>query len=135
MVSSTIFYGCGTWTLRLDQQRLLRAVQRKMLRLVLNAKRFKIEHTSSQSSSDNDVSDVDLLEPWPDFLGRTARWTQQTLEKTGQKNGSTHGVDEGGDGQANLAQLTPAGGAPYLHSGIHCSTPAALMGDLRRDRE
>ena len=66
VVSSTVLYGCETWTLKLQQQRRLRSVQRRMLRMVLNAKRQTLDPTSSQSVSDSGNEEVDLLEPWPD---------------------------------------------------------------------
>ncbi len=88
VVSSTVLYGCEVWTLRVDQQRRLRTVQRKMLRMVLNAKRWKLEATSSQESEGaelDEADDTDALEPWSDFLKRTARWTEEQLSKAGQK--------------------------------------------------
>ena len=87
VVSSTVLYGCEAWTLKLDQQRRLKTVQRKMLRLELNAKRRQLPRSSS-SSSTTSTSDVDsieseiiVLEPWKDFLQRTAKWTDEQLEK------------------------------------------------------
>ena len=83
-----IIYGISyIWTLKLDQQRRLRSVQRKMLRMVLNAKRWKLQASSSQESSENEdeADEIDTLEPWPDFLRRTARWTEEQLEKAGQQ--------------------------------------------------
>ena len=35
VVSTTVLYGCETWTLKVEQQRRLRSVQRKMLRMIL----------------------------------------------------------------------------------------------------
>ena len=82
VVTSTLLYGSETWTLRLDQQRRLRTVQRKMLRMVLNARRRTV---APGSSSDQDVeeeeSEVDELETWQDFLERTAQWTDEQLQK------------------------------------------------------
>ena len=71
----------------LHQQRRLRTLQRKMLRMVLNAKRWKLEANSDQSSS-SDVSgegESEMLEPWPDFLKRTTLRTEKQLEKAGKK--------------------------------------------------
>ena len=86
VVTSTVLYGCEAWTLKLDQQRRLRSVQRKMLRMVLNAKRWKLKAHSSESSqteaSDEDESDA--LVPWPEFLTCTARWTEEQLKRAGQ---------------------------------------------------
>ena len=84
VVSSTVLYGCETWTLKLDQQRRLRSAQRRMLRMVLNARRMTLEATSSQSQEGDDGAEDNMLEPWPDFLKRTARWTEEQLSKAGQ---------------------------------------------------
>ena len=78
-----MLYSCETWTLKLDQQRRLRSVQRKMLRMVLNEKRMTLEATSSQSQEEDD-DEFNILEPWPEFLKRTARWTEEQLKKAGQ---------------------------------------------------
>ena len=51
--------------------------------MVLNAKRWRIQSTSS-SDEEETSEDIDLLEPWPDFLRRTARWTEQRLKEAGQ---------------------------------------------------
>ena len=80
----TVLYGCEPWTLRKDQRLRLRSVQRKMLRLILNAKRWKLEPTSSDSSAVDDDAEVDLMEPWPDFMKRTARWTEEQMAEAGQ---------------------------------------------------
>jgi len=91
VVTSTMLYGCEAWTLRIDQQRRVRAVQRKMLRLVLNAKRQRVQlDGTSQESNDGIEAEEDeeqllLLEPWPDFLWRTARWSEEHLKAAGQK--------------------------------------------------
>ena len=87
VVSSTALYGCETWTLKLDQQRKLRSTQRKMHRMVLSVKRFKREGTAEHDKiPDQDEDEVnDTLEPWPDFLKRTARWTEEQLKKAGQE--------------------------------------------------
>ena len=55
-----------------------------MLRLILNAKRWKLEPTSSDSSAVDDDAEVDLMEPWPDFMKRTARWTEEQIAEAGQ---------------------------------------------------
>jgi hypothetical protein len=82
VVTSTLLYGCETWSLRTDQRRRLKSVQRKMLRMVLNAKRRVLSTTTDgNSSSTDDSSETDHLEPWPDFLKRTAKWTEEQLEK------------------------------------------------------
>ena len=85
VVTSTLLYGCETWSLRIDQQRRLSSIQRKMPRMVLNAKR-RVIHTD-QADSSTDTSDHDsvssTLEPWVEFLRRTARWIDEQLQKAG----------------------------------------------------
>ncbi len=52
VVTPTLLYGCEAWTLRIDQPRRLQVLQRKMLRMVLNARR----RTVTPGSSSNDSS-------------------------------------------------------------------------------
>ena len=58
-----------------------------MLRLVLNAKRRQLTRSSSSSSTtsssedDSNESEIMVLEPLKDFLQRTAKWTDEQLEK------------------------------------------------------
>ena len=87
VVSSTLLYGCESWTLRVDHQRRLTVIQRKMLRMVLNAKRRSVPTDGSDDSQTTDTSDIEseatCLEPWPEFLKRTALWTDEQLVKSG----------------------------------------------------
>ncbi len=89
VITSTMLYGCESWTLRVDQRRQLQSVQRKMLRMVLNAKRWTVSADSSNEPSggdeteSKDESETQVLEPWPDFLKRTVKWTEEQLEKAG----------------------------------------------------
>ena len=80
-------YGCETWALRVDQQKRLAVLQRKMLRMVLNAKRRTLPASSSDASVSADTSDegsdISNLEPWVDFLKRTAQWTDEQLKNAG----------------------------------------------------
>jgi len=82
VVTPTMLYGCEAWTLKADQQRRLKSTQRKMLRMVLNAKRRVVTSSSSSNcASASEENDADELEPWPAFLKRTAQWTDEQLEK------------------------------------------------------
>ena len=85
VVSSTLLYGCETWSLRVDQQRRLQVVQRKMLRMVLNSKRRTLPGSNASDATEDSGSESDptYLEPWVDFLKRTAQWTDQQLERAG----------------------------------------------------
>ena len=87
VVSSTLLYGCESWTLKVDQQRRLQVLQRKMLRMVLNVRRRTFGASADSNSVNTDTEDSEsdsvLLEPWAEFLKRTAQWTQQQLENAG----------------------------------------------------
>jgi len=85
-VTATALYGCETWVLRVAQQKRLKTTQRKMLRAALGAKRRII--ASSASSVDSVFSassksgDEQNLEPWPEFLKRTAKMVDAQLQNT-----------------------------------------------------
>jgi hypothetical protein len=89
VITPSVLYGCETWTLRQDQQQRLRTVQRKMLRMILCAKRRTISSedasTKSDSTDGDSIEQEALLEPWPAFLERTARWTEEQMGKAGQE--------------------------------------------------
>ncbi len=55
--------------------------------MVLNAKRrtlhASISGASATTEAGDDESDTSYLEPWADFLRRTAQWTDQQLENAG----------------------------------------------------
>ena len=73
--------------LRTDHQQRLQTTQRKMLRLLLNAKRKRVINTDSEATAeggeDNEEEAVEL-EPWSEFLQRTARWAEDQLDAAGQ---------------------------------------------------
>ena len=83
-VTATALYGCETWTLKTDQQKRLRATQRKMLRMILGAKRRVLDASASsndgRSSTSNESSGEQNLEAWPDFLKRTTRIVDAQLK-------------------------------------------------------
>ena len=87
VVTSTLLYSCETWALRIDQLRRLKAVQRKMVRMIFNAKRRAIHiNTSSESShstEDEEESVSTELETWQEFMKRTAQWADEQLERCG----------------------------------------------------
>ena len=85
VVTPTLLYGREVWILRADQGRRLKVAQRKMLRLVLNAKRRTLAPSSESdpgSGQKSDLSDeLDVLEPWPEFLKRVSQWTDGLMDK------------------------------------------------------
>ena len=82
-VGATVLYACECWTLRIDQQKRLRKIQRCMLRMVIGAKRRSV---SSDHSATDDENVTNHLEPWPHFLTRTARLAEEKLEEAGQED-------------------------------------------------
>ena len=80
-VTACALYGCETWALRVDQQRRLQATQRKMLRLILNAKRRKVYSTDDAEGE----ADTEKLEEWSEFLRRAARLAEEQLQSAGVK--------------------------------------------------
>ena len=74
VVTSSLIYGCETWSLRVDQERRLKVTQRKMLRMVLNAKRRSTpppSESESKSEAESEQGDEpDALEPLQEFLKR-----------------------------------------------------------------
>ena len=85
-VTATALYSCETWILKQDQQKRLSTTQRKMVRAMLGAKRHAVISPSSSSSSavssGSHSIDDEELEPWPEFLKRTARMVDAQLQNT-----------------------------------------------------
>ena len=86
VVGATLLYSCETWTLHREQIARLTALQRKMLRLVIGARRRVQRYDSSENSDDTEAEGSDEqpeIESWPAFLRRTARFADELLETTG----------------------------------------------------
>ena len=92
MVSPTILYASGTWTLTKDHERAFQRTQRIMLRMILGAGRRRQTPEPDTLSQEHDVdSDVDLavneqesedsdnegLEPWVDWIRRVTHHIEQ----------------------------------------------------------
>ena len=59
-----------------------------MLRMVLNARRRTLEpgtDNGTTGSSEEETQEINLMEPWQEFLKRTARWTEEHLKHAGQR--------------------------------------------------
>ena len=83
-VTATALYGCEAWTLKIDQQKRLRTTQRKMLRMILGARRRVLDtsvlsNDACSSTSDETYEELNL-EAWPDFLKRTTRMVESQLQ-------------------------------------------------------
>lgn len=90
-VGATVLYGSEALTLKQDERRRLRTTQRKMLRMVLGVKR-RVEETNSSDSGSNDTNEGQseastegALEPWSDFLARTAKLVEDRLAAAGEE--------------------------------------------------
>ena len=84
-VTATALYGCESWTLKSEQQKRLRATQRKMLRMILGAKRRVLDTSTASSEGGSSTSskneDGPNLEAWPEFLKRTTKMVSSQLQK------------------------------------------------------
>ena len=63
IVQPSVLYGCVSWTLTQEREKLLRTTQRKMLRRIINTKR-KVRHRDG---------DEHVLEDWVDWVRRATR--------------------------------------------------------------
>ena len=85
-VSASLLYGCETWVLKADQERRLKATQRKMVRMILHAKRRKqmtAESFVEPGSEETQNISEDVMEPWPEFFKRTAEQVQEQCQRAG----------------------------------------------------
>ena len=77
----------------------LRIHQERRFKVVLNARRRTVSSSSDGDSERSDErSEPDELEPWPEFLKRTAQWTEEQLEQAVDSTCTmaTETVDVGG---------------------------------------
>eukprot|EP00973_Karenia_brevis_P001287 175634-Karenia_brevis.AAC.1 len=93
VVTPTVLYGCGAWTLTQALETELRTAQRRMLRKILGAGRRAVmtrlpsEETSdddqSNSTSSDEGNDTALLEPWTEWLHRVTHLVEGINQKLG----------------------------------------------------
>jgi hypothetical protein len=90
VVTPSVLYSCGTWTMTTERTRRLRTAQRMMLRKVINTKRKLITEITASSSSGTSSEcsytqkdDDTLLEPWVDWIKRAARVAEAQTEMAG----------------------------------------------------
>jgi hypothetical protein len=84
IVTQTALYGSGTWTMTRPRERLLRTTQRKMLRMILGASR-RVEPTEASDETSGDCSDqeeVDVMEPWTEWIKRATHTVEKVAEKS-----------------------------------------------------
>ena len=89
VVTPSVLYDCTSWTLTAELEGRLRKAQQRMLRMILNSGRRRVQVPTSEQSSEEeseelhspDSEDADhLLEPWGDWIRRTARHVESELE-------------------------------------------------------
>jgi hypothetical protein len=86
IITASVLYSCGTWTMTVERARKLRTAQRTMLRKIINTKRKLITDTDGSFSStcssagshvnedaDEDADDGAKLEPWVEWIKRATR--------------------------------------------------------------
>ena len=97
VVTPTVLYGCGSWTMILSREKKLQTAQRKMLRKIMGLGRKKVElnntedasstgesRTGSEPSNDEDCegeAEAALEESWIAWLERTARAIDVQIQK------------------------------------------------------
>ena len=83
-------YGCGSWTLRNQDEHEIVAAQRRMLRAILGKSRRRIEQEAESTLSSNAGSDGDAgedsedeapIESWTDWLQRTTAEVRAAMSK------------------------------------------------------
>ena len=85
------------------------------------------EEGSGQDSESDQAEEMEVLEPWPDFLRRVAQWTEEQLDSAGllqwtaqwrrrQWKWAAKLVNEGSDKWSNVATAWQ----PLVHSSRPC---------------
>jgi len=97
VVSPTVLYGCSSWTLTQDLEKVVSRTQRRMLRMILGSGR-RLMATATEGSSQHDAdsqcsetllnppdvdtnSEGDHLEPWVDWIRRTTHAIEHHTDK------------------------------------------------------
>jgi hypothetical protein len=99
VVTASVLYSCGTWTMTKERTRKLRTAQRMMLRKIVNTKRKLITDTdgSSSSSTSSECSNAEededtILEPWVDWIKRATRVAEVQAELAGIPDWATERI-------------------------------------------
>ena len=94
VVTPTVLYSAGTWTMLASREQALRKTQRSMLRKMTRVGRRTVEQDSSSSSGASGVPDTDgeseeaeleeeTLEPFIDWLKRATHISEELAHKHG----------------------------------------------------
>ena len=117
-ITPTVMYGSAAWTMNKNMETTLQRAQRRMLRLIIGTPRRKTKQATpddnhsvhstddvaSNTSSTNlehliELTDQELLEPWPDFIKRATRTAEAHLERLNIEDWTTLYLRKNGDGQ------------------------------------
>ena len=106
VITPTILYGSGTWTMGRDRENTLRGTQRKMLRKVLGSgrreKELSEESASTQETSGDTVSQLSEkheVETWAEWIQRVTHQVEAACRTLGSKIGLKSKGGESGSGQ------------------------------------
>ena len=80
VVTASALYGCGSWTMTNERERLVKTTQRKMLRRMLGSRRrrrmddaSKSDQTNAELGDDEYDSEDGDLESWADWIKRVTK--------------------------------------------------------------
>ena len=83
VITPSMLYGSGTWTLTLEHEKMIRSTQRKMPRLIVQTrgKNTSIGHDqdSSVSLESEEARDETEEEDWIDYFKRSAREAEEKM--------------------------------------------------------
>ena len=124
-VQPTVMYGCQSWTMTQELSTTLRRAQRRMMRLIVNSPRRRTtppldneDHHHDESTDDVNsnatqssdleqllqLSEQELLEPWPDFLKRTTQQAEELAKQHNIDDWATHYLRQKWRWAARVAQ-------------------------------
>ena len=89
VITPSALYSAGTWTMTAGRERILRSMQRKMLRIIVNVRRTTVSSGDSTSSSTDDEDedceedDESHLEPWLLWMSRATSLSEEMAQKHG----------------------------------------------------
>ena len=87
VVTPTVLYSSGTWTMTTARVNALRCAQRKMLRAILGKGRQLVEPSNSNDESiaaeREEMGEEEQMESWAHWIQRTTREAVEAMRKTG----------------------------------------------------
>ena len=80
VVMASALNGSGTWTVTNERERIVRSIQRKMLRAILGRGRHVLKSGEHEEGGDEG------LEPWVSWIQRTTHGAERHLKRAGCKD-------------------------------------------------